>query len=41
MSDFVKVHIEPHPANQTIVTYQDGHKDVYGTPPDEETQVEE
>ena len=31
MSDFVKVHIEPHPANQTIITYQDGHKDVYGT----------
>ena len=30
MSDFVKVHIEPHPANQTIITYQDGHKDVYG-----------
>jgi len=30
MSDFVKVHIEPHPANQTIITYQDGTKDVYG-----------
>ena len=40
MSDFVKVHIEPHPANRTIVTYQDGHKDVYGTPPNEETQEE-
>ena len=36
MSDFVKVHIEPHPANQTIITYQDGHKDVYGTPPSRE-----
>ena len=30
MSDFVKVHIEPHPANQTIITYQDGTKDVFG-----------
>ena len=29
MSDFVKVHIEPHPANQTIITYQDGTKDVF------------
>jgi len=30
MSDFVKVHIEPHPANQTIITYQDGTKEVFG-----------
>jgi hypothetical protein len=41
MSDFVKVHIEPHPANQTIITYQDGHKDVYGGKPDEEEKKEE
>ena len=41
MSDFVKVHIEPHPANQTIITYQDGHKDVYGGKPEEDKQEEE
>ncbi len=35
MSDFVKVHIEPHPANQTIITYQDGTKTVFGDKPDE------
>ena len=40
MSDFVKVHIEPHPANQTIITYQDGHKDVYGEKPDEDKESE-
>ena len=40
MSDFVKVHIEPHPANQTIITYQDGTKDVYGDKPDEDNKEE-
>ena len=40
MSDFVKVHIEPHPANQTIITYQDGTKDVYGDKPDEDKEEE-
>ena len=30
MSDFVKVHIERHPANQTIITSQDGTKNVFG-----------
>ena len=38
MSDFVKVHIEPHPANQTIITYQDGTKDVYGEKPEEDKE---
>ena len=41
MSDFVKVHIEPHPGNQTIITYQDGTKDVYGHKPDEDKEEEE
>ena len=41
MSDFVKVHIEPHPANQTIITYQDGHKDVYGERQSEEETKDE
>jgi hypothetical protein len=30
MSDFIKVHIEPHPANKTIITYQDGEQEVFG-----------
>jgi hypothetical protein len=30
MSDFIKVHIGPHPSNKTIITYQDGEQDLYG-----------
>ena len=30
MSDFVKVHIEPHPDNKTIITYQDGEQVTFG-----------
>ena len=30
MSDFVKVHIEPHPGNGTILTYSDGEQTIYG-----------
>ncbi|MBO67335.1 MAG: hypothetical protein CL398_03400 [Acidiferrobacteraceae bacterium] len=30
MTDFIKVHIEPHPANKTIITYQDGEQEVFG-----------
>tara|TARA_R100001015_G_C4600326_1_gene155303 strand:- start:800 stop:1141 length:342 start_codon:yes stop_codon:yes gene_type:complete len=30
MTDFVKVHIEPHPGNKTIITYQDGQQEIYG-----------
>ena len=30
MSDFVKVHIEPHPDNKTIITYQDGDQVTFG-----------
>jgi len=30
MTDFIKVHIEPHPGNKTIITYQDGEQDHYG-----------
>jgi|TARA_Y100000310_G_C20680475_1_gene815616 hypothetical protein len=30
MTDFIKVHIEPHPSNKTIITYQDGEQDHYG-----------
>ena len=41
MSDFVKVHIEPHPANRTIITYQDGTKEVYGSKEDVDKPEEE
>mgnify|MGYP003151380815 CR=1 FL=1 len=40
MSDFVKVHIQPHPANQTIITYQDGTKKVYGAKRQEDSKEE-
>jgi len=30
MADFIKVHINPHPANKTIITYQDGEQEVFG-----------
>ena len=26
MNDFIRVHIEPHPDNRTIITYQDGEQ---------------
>ena len=30
MADFVKVHINPHPSNKTIITYQDGEQETFG-----------
>jgi len=30
MSDFVKVHINPHPSNRTIITYDDGEQELFG-----------
>ena len=30
MDDFIKVHIQPHPANKTIITYQDGEQQTFG-----------
>ena len=32
MSDFVKVHINPHPSNRTIITYDDGDQELFGNP---------
>ena len=29
MNDFIKVHIEPHPGNKTIITYEDGQQDTF------------
>ena len=33
MDDFVKVHIGPHPANNTIITFQDGEQIKYEEQP--------
>ena len=30
MNDFIMVHIGPHPANKTIITYQDGEQQTFG-----------
>jgi hypothetical protein len=30
MNDFIKVHIGPHPVNQTIITFQDGEQQKFG-----------
>ena len=37
MNDFIRVHIGPHPANKTIITYQDGEQQTFG---DDEEQEE-
>jgi hypothetical protein len=29
MDDFIKVHILPHPANKTIITYEDGEQETF------------
>ena len=29
MNDFIKVHINPHPGNKTIITYEDGEQDTF------------
>ena len=35
MSDFIRVHIHPHPVNKTIITYQDGEQETFGGESDE------
>jgi|TARA_Y100000310_G_scaffold23344_1_gene22314 hypothetical protein len=30
MSDFITVHIRPHPGNRTIITYDDGEQERFG-----------
>ncbi len=37
INDFIKVHIGPHPANKTIITFQDGEQLKFGVQ-EEETQ---
>lgn len=36
MNDFIRVHIGPHPANKTIITYQDGEQQTFGDDDEEE-----
>jgi len=41
MSDFVKVHINPHPSNRTIITYDDGEQERFGLFSEEEKSEDE
>ena len=41
MSDFITVHIRPHPSNRTIITYDDGEQERFGLFNEEETPEDE
>ena len=41
MNDFIKVHIQPHPSNRTIITYDDGEQERFGLFSDEEKTEDE
>ena len=41
MSDFITVHIRPHPSNQTIITYDDGEQERFGLFSDEDKSEDE
>jgi hypothetical protein len=41
MSDFITVHIRPHPGNRTIITYDDGEQERFGLFNDEEKFTDE
>jgi len=41
MSDFIAVHIRPHPSNRTIITYDDGEQERFGLFSDEEVPEDE
>ena len=41
MSDFIKVHIKPHPSNRTIITYDDGEQERFGLFNDEDKSEDE
>tara|TARA_R110000824_G_scaffold33021_1_gene106295 strand:+ start:235 stop:633 length:399 start_codon:yes stop_codon:yes gene_type:complete len=30
LGDFLKVHVHPHPVNETIITFEDGDQETYG-----------
>ena len=41
MSDFITVHIRPHPSNRTIITYDDGEQERFGLFNEEEKPEDE
>ena len=41
MSDFITVHIRPHPSNRTIITYDDGEQERFGLFNEEEKTEDE
>tara|TARA_R110000824_G_scaffold93009_1_gene225220 strand:- start:445 stop:843 length:399 start_codon:yes stop_codon:yes gene_type:complete len=41
MSDFITVHIRPHPSNRTIITYDDGEQERFGLFTEEEKPEDE
>ena len=41
MSDFIAVHIRPHPSNRTIITYDDGEQERFGLFSEEEKSEDE
>ena len=41
MNDFIKVHIQPHPSNRTIITDDDGEQERFGLFSDEENTDDE
>ena len=41
MNDFIKVHIQPHPSNRTIITYDDGEQERFGLFSEEEKSEDE
>tara|TARA_R110002012_G_scaffold245396_1_gene420361 strand:+ start:336 stop:722 length:387 start_codon:yes stop_codon:yes gene_type:complete len=41
MNDFIKVHIQPHPSNRTIITYDDGEQERFGLFSEEEKPEDE
>ena len=41
MSDFITVHIRPHPSNRTIITYDDGEQERFGLFTEEENTEDE
>ena len=41
MNDFIKVHIQPHPSNRTIITYDDGEQERFGLFTEEEKPEDE
>jgi len=41
MSDFITVHIRPHPGNRTIITYDDGEQERFGLFNDEDSTEDE